>query len=244
MLSIVLGRAMDLERRTLLAVTAGSLAIAGCLGDEEEADDTMAAADDSDRTDDSGETDDVDDADDADDADGADDANDAPADDGDPEDATVQVREHPTFGDILVGPEGMTLYNFDADTQGEPESACYDDCADAWPPLTVDGMPTAGQGVTAELTTFERDDGTTQVAAAGWPLYYFAADEEPGDVEGQGVNDVWWLLEPDGTLVRDDSADDTDEDDADTDDTEVNDADTDDTEEDDSEGGGYGDRGY
>lgn len=37
----------------------------------------------------------------------------------------------------------------------------------------------------------ERDDGSMQVIGAGWPLYHFASDEEPGDVNGQGVNDVW-----------------------------------------------------
>jgi len=58
-----------------------------------------------------------------------------------------------------------------------------------------------GDGVSAELTTFEREDGSTQVAADGWPLYYFAPDEAPGDAKGQGVNDVWWVLAPDGTPV-------------------------------------------
>ncbi|QLG64229.1 hypothetical protein [Halorarum salinum] len=122
--------------------------------------------------------------------------------------ATVSVSDHPELGEILVGPDGMTLYNFDQDTQGEPESTCYDGCAESWPPLTVEEgeEPTAGEGVTAELTTFEREDGTTQVAADGWPLYYFTPDEEPGDAEGQGANDVWWVLRPDGSLVRSDGS--------------------------------------
>lgn len=116
--------------------------------------------------------------------------------------ATVQVSAHDDLGDILVGPDGMTLYMFDQDTQGEGASACSGDCASAWPPLTVENGSTAGTDVTAELTTFEREDGSTQVAAAGWPLYYFGNDEEPGDASGQGVNDVWWVLEPDGTPTR------------------------------------------
>ena len=116
--------------------------------------------------------------------------------------ATVAVRSHPDLGDILVGPDGMTLYMFDSDTQGEAASTCYEGCAEAWPPLVVEGEPTAGDGVSAELTTFQRDDGSTQVAANGWPLYYFASDTEPGDATGQGVNDVWWVLRPDGTPVR------------------------------------------
>lgn len=118
---------------------------------------------------------------------------------------TVQVRSHDEYGDILVDTDGMTLYMFDQDTQGEGMSACYDDCADAWPPLTSDSSPTAGDGVMTELSSFERDDGSTHVAANGWPLYYFQSDEEPGDATGQGVNDVWWVLDSNGAPKRPDS---------------------------------------
>lgn len=116
--------------------------------------------------------------------------------------STVSTANHPDLGTVLVDEEGYVLYMFDADEQDAGESSCYDDCADAWPPLTVEDDPIAGDGVTAELTTFERDDGSMQVAADGWPLYYFANDEEPGDALGQGVNDVWWVLRGDGTVVR------------------------------------------
>jgi len=116
--------------------------------------------------------------------------------------ATVAVDTHPDLGEILVGPEGLTLYMFDQDTQGADSSACAGGCAEAWPPLTTEGEPSTGEGTTVELTTFEREGGRTQVVAGGWPLYYFADDEAPGDVNGQGVNDVWWVLAPDGTPVR------------------------------------------
>lgn len=120
--------------------------------------------------------------------------------------ATVRVRSHPDFGDVLVGPEGMTLYMFDQDTQGSGASSCDGGCADNWPPLTVDDTPTTGEDVSVDLSTFDRDDGATQVAANGWPLYYVTSDAEPGDTTGQGANDVWWVLRPDGSPVR--SADD------------------------------------
>jgi predicted lipoprotein with Yx(FWY)xxD motif len=122
--------------------------------------------------------------------------------DGNAADATVQVRSHDELDDILVGPDELTLYMFDQDEQGAGESACAGDCVDNWPPLTVEDDPVAGDGVAAELTTFERDDGSMQVAANGWPLYYFTPDEEPGDEEGQGVGDIWWVLDPDGVPVK------------------------------------------
>ncbi|MFC4541214.1 plastocyanin/azurin family copper-binding protein [Halosolutus amylolyticus] len=119
---------------------------------------------------------------------------------------TVQVRDHAEYGEILVDADEMTLYMFDQDTQGAPETACDGDCADAWPPLTAD-TAVAGDDVTAELDTFERATGEMQVIANGWPLYGFAQDDAPGDARGQGSNDIWWVLGPDGTPIRSDASD-------------------------------------
>lgn len=117
---------------------------------------------------------------------------------------TLRVRSHADHGDVLVGPDGLTLYAFDQDTQGAAASSCHDGCAESWPPLTVDGEPTPAEGVSADVTTFDREGGDAQVAAGGWPLYHFAGDDAPGDANGQGVNDAWWVVAPDGTPVRPD----------------------------------------
>ncbi len=115
--------------------------------------------------------------------------------------ATVAVGDS-DLGQILVDGEGMSLYMFDPDEQGE--STCYDDCATAWPPLTVKGKPVAGEGVDESLLgTVRRDDGSRQVTYDGWPLYLWVQDKAPGDVTGQGVNDVWWAVAPDGAPIRD-----------------------------------------
>lgn len=113
--------------------------------------------------------------------------------------ATVGVRSTDEYGDVLVDSEGMSLYLFTQDDGST--STCYGDCAQNWPPLTVDGEPSASDGVSASLGTTERDDGSMQVTAAGHPLYYFAGDSEPGDTNGQGVGDIWYLLAPDGSQV-------------------------------------------
>jgi predicted lipoprotein with Yx(FWY)xxD motif len=112
----------------------------------------------------------------------------------------VDTASHPELGKYLVDREGMSLYMFENDT--EQTSACYDDCAEAWPPLIAEGDVTAGEGVAGTLiSTFERSDGTIQVAYNGMPLYRFVQDEEPGSVAGHGVNDVWFLVSPFGTAV-------------------------------------------
>ncbi|WP_137287345.1 COG4315 family predicted lipoprotein [Halorussus salinisoli] len=107
---------------------------------------------------------------------------------------TVQVTTHPDHGVILTDDEGMTLYRFTQDERGE--STCYDQCAEAWPPLTVEGSPTIPDGLPGEFGTTERDDGSMQVTYDGMPLYTFANDQRPGDANGQGANDVWFVVNP------------------------------------------------
>ena len=96
----------------------------------------------------------------------------------------------------------MTLYMFDKDEPGK--SNCDAACLRRWPPLLADAgaQPTAGQGVSATLGTIQRDNGATQVTANNMPLYSWFEDKQPGDVLGQAVGDVWWVLAPDGTPIH------------------------------------------
>jgi len=104
---------------------------------------------------------------------------------------TVKTRHDAKLGTFLTDSKGMTLYIFKKD---EPnESYCYDDCAKAWPPFTASGKLTLPAGVTGELTSIKRDDGTTQVAYNKQPLYYYVKDEDDHDAYGQGVGDVWFV---------------------------------------------------
>lgn len=117
--------------------------------------------------------------------------------------ATVMVSDVGTFGPALVDGEGRTLYLFTNDTQNSGTSACSGDCLAKWPPLLSQGAPVAGTGVDATLLgTITRDDGTLQVTYNGWPLYYFADDTAPGDANGQGVGDVWFLVSPIGEAIQ------------------------------------------
>lgn len=112
---------------------------------------------------------------------------------------TVQLAssEH---GEILVDGEGMTLYVFLPDDQGEP--TCTDECADTWP--VFEGEVSAGEGVDGSmLDTTEHPSGTTQATYNGWPLYYFTNDQAAGDVNGQGVGENWYVIGADGEPVRD-----------------------------------------
>jgi predicted lipoprotein with Yx(FWY)xxD motif len=116
--------------------------------------------------------------------------------------AAEQVKVvHTKLGDVLADAEGHTLYGLTKDSNGT--STCKDACADAWPPLVIDGNPAVANGLDAKLfTTTDRGDGTKQLKAGKWPLYRFAGDAAEGDVNGQGSGGVWFAVRPDGTLVK------------------------------------------
>lgn len=108
------------------------------------------------------------------------------------------------LGEILVGEDGLTLYGFTNDI--DAISACYGTCADAWPPVIVDQDFEVAPGLdTGIFATTTRDDGSLQLVAGKWPLYFFAGDAAPGDVNGQGSGDVWFAVDTGGILITEDA---------------------------------------
>jgi predicted lipoprotein with Yx(FWY)xxD motif len=102
------------------------------------------------------------------------------------------------LGEIIVDEAGTTLYLFVPDAQGE--STCYDECEATWPILPE--VDSVGAGLDESLLdTTTRSNGDVQATYNGWPLYYFAGDAAPGDVNGQGINDVWWVVDATGAAV-------------------------------------------
>ncbi|MGF1646499.1 MAG: hypothetical protein ACFCVF_06220 [Kineosporiaceae bacterium] len=106
----------------------------------------------------------------------------------------LAVREADGVGEVAVDAAGFTLYRFDSDTADPPTSACSGDCAEVWPPATVeDASGLAAEGIDPDLLgTLTRGDGSLQVTLAGWPLYRYAEDGAPGDALGHGVGGTWF----------------------------------------------------
>ena len=110
--------------------------------------------------------------------------------------ATVVTASHSELGTILADAEGRTLYMFANDERNT--SNCIGPCIQMWPPLLVEGGPTAGQGVSSGLLgTLTRLDGSIQVTYNGHPLYRYAGDVNPGDTNGQGLVGRWFVVPPD-----------------------------------------------
>jgi predicted lipoprotein with Yx(FWY)xxD motif len=90
---------------------------------------------------------------------------------------------------VLADAKGMTVYTFDKDTAGSGKSACNEACAKMWPPVMV-----TESSVTSPYSTVRRDDGTTQLAYKGKPLYLFVKDAKPGERKGDKMKDMWHVV--------------------------------------------------
>ncbi|HEX4308124.1 MAG TPA: hypothetical protein VHZ54_18960 [Solirubrobacterales bacterium] len=114
---------------------------------------------------------------------------------------TIGTAEIEGLGTVLVDAEGLTVYDFTVD-EGT-KSNCYGGCETAWPPVTTTAKPTAGEGAMASaLGTTKRKDGTLQVTYEGRPLYTFAEDKAPGEVNGNEVEGTWFVLNEKGAEVK------------------------------------------
>lgn len=114
---------------------------------------------------------------------------------------TLQLAKNDELGTFLADQDGYTLYMFTKDVRGT--SNCYDECLKAWPALLTEGDPTLMEGVMQALVgTTTRKDGSVQLTYNGWPLYYYEKDAKPGDVTGQAVGTVWWVVSPEGNIIK------------------------------------------
>jgi len=115
--------------------------------------------------------------------------------------ATVDASPNAKLGQVLVGPEGRTVYMFTKDTPDT--SNCYDKCAENWPPLLVKSADELVKGVNlpGKLGTAKRKDDKLQVTYNGWPLYYWKDDKAIGDATGENVGKVWFTIVPETVTI-------------------------------------------
>jgi predicted lipoprotein with Yx(FWY)xxD motif len=117
-----------------------------------------------------------------------------------PAEPALATAESP-LGPIVVNQDGMSVYVFDKDTPNSGTSVCEGDCLVKWPAVTVTDDSPQVDGVTGTVDTITRSDGSLQVTLNGWPLYLYAGDMAGGDVTGQAVGGVWWVVSPGGDKI-------------------------------------------
>jgi len=104
-------------------------------------------------------------------------------------------------GTVVTDSAGRSVYLYVYDTTDPPRSACTGGCVADWPIVPAPTHLRAGRGISAKLGVLVRPGGVRQLTLAGNPLYYFAGDQRPGDIRGQGIGGVWFLLDPSGDAV-------------------------------------------
>ena len=109
--------------------------------------------------------------------------------------AAMLKIDQTSLGSVLTNVQGFTVYWFAKDTA--TNSACSGACAAAWPPVI--GIPQAASGfkLTGKLGEIKRADGSMQATYDGHPLYLFAGDSKPGQVNGNaidGFDALWYAI--------------------------------------------------
>ncbi|MEH7086615.1 hypothetical protein V7139_28385 [Neobacillus drentensis] len=113
--------------------------------------------------------------------------------------ASLQLLEEEKVGKYLADSKGMTLYYFTKDQIGK--SVCSGDCLVNWPAFTASHFDVPEGFNKSDFGIIKREDnGVEQVTYKGYPLYYWIKDKAKGDVTGQGVGDVWFIVNAETTF--------------------------------------------
>jgi predicted lipoprotein with Yx(FWY)xxD motif len=112
---------------------------------------------------------------------------------------TVMLETSADLGNYLVDAKGMTLYYFTKDSLNKSTATAA--IIGNWPVFSAATFVIPSSLKSTDFGTINRDDGAKQATYKGWPLYYFAKDQTSGDTLGQGVNGVWYVVNPDKISV-------------------------------------------
>lgn len=97
---------------------------------------------------------------------------------------------------ILTDSKGMTLYYFTPDTA--TTAACTGGCAGSWPPFLSNSSsaPTSATSLSGTLTV-QTDANGNQVEYNHHLLYTYSGDTAPGQTNGEGINNKWFVATTD-----------------------------------------------
>lgn len=106
---------------------------------------------------------------------------------------SLKLLETEKVGKYLADSKEMALYYFKKDEAGK--SNCTGECLENWPPFLEQDFNVPEGFDEKDFGTIKREDnGAKQVTFKGFPLYYFLNDKQVGDVNGEGVKDVWYIV--------------------------------------------------
>lgn len=116
--------------------------------------------------------------------------------------ASLSARQNAQLGTILADSQGRTLYRFDKDSAWPMKFGCLDACLNTWKQASpVDKAKV--KGIATELVgSVKRPDGSEQLTIDCWPVYTFTGDKEPGDINGQNKQGLWFAVTDKGKKAK------------------------------------------
>ena len=88
----------------------------------------------------------------------------------------------------------MTLYYFTKDAPGKSNATAA--IIANWPIFYVSNIVVPPSLNAADFGSITGANGNMQSTYKGWPLYYYVKDQASGDTLGQGLNGVWFVINP------------------------------------------------
>jgi predicted lipoprotein with Yx(FWY)xxD motif len=104
-----------------------------------------------------------------------------------------------SLGKVVVDGQGRTVYMLSADSKNH--ATCDASCQHYWPPTPAG----KASGVAAAVGSTALPGGGSTQTVGGWPVYTYSGDQNPGDVNGEGINEfggIWYAVSTNGTPVK------------------------------------------
>jgi predicted lipoprotein with Yx(FWY)xxD motif len=111
---------------------------------------------------------------------------------------TINISYKSGIGHYLVDSNGMTLYYFTENVNGETFNGPY---LNFWSPFYVSNVVVPSGLNPKDFSVITGGNGKPQIAYKGWPLYYYINDTKPGETNGQGFKGLWYVMKPDYTVM-------------------------------------------
>ena len=107
---------------------------------------------------------------------------------------TIATAAKAGIGTYLVDNKGITLYWVTLDSIGK--SNITGSTLIIWPVFYAANINIPSTLNASDFNSIQRADGKMQTTYKGWPLYYYYQDLSSGNTYGQGIDGVWFAVNP------------------------------------------------
>lgn len=108
---------------------------------------------------------------------------------------TIDISYNGNVGTYLVNENRLTLYRHQGDGPGYSNDVDINN----WPPFYTANIEVPGSLNYFDFRTIRRSDGSLQTTYKDWPLYLYR-NRGPGDISGNGVNNMYVVSPTVGSL--------------------------------------------